>query len=205
MKNPSIVLASGSPRRYDLLSSLGLTFEVIIPEIDEIQLPNERPEDCVRRLSREKAQCVAYQLNRSPVIILAADTVAVFRDENTPSKEKFLSKPLDPVHAKEILLTLRERPHKVITGVSLLRTGDNPVQLTKAITTIVYMRNYSEKEIDDYISSGSPFDKAGGYAIQDSEFHPVDHIEGSYSNVVGLPLETVTKMLTSLNIHVKSN
>ena len=195
MNNYPFILASASPRRKELLSSLGITYQIMIPIIDEIELPYESPLDCVRRLSREKAQSVAYEVDLIQSIILSADTIVSFPSCEDPSIDMILSKPIDEIHAREILIMLRSTPHKVITGVTLLITGEYPQQVTKAVTTEVYMRAYSDKEVDDYIKTGSPFDKAGGYAIQDKVFNPVDHIIGSYSNVVGLPIETVLELL----------
>lgn len=204
MNNLPFILASGSPRRQEFIASLGIQFKVILPDIDEVELPYEKPSNCVRRLSREKAQNVALQLNDIPSIVLAADTVIAFPSKDQPSNENILSKPLDLFHAREMLKNLRSMPHKVITGVTIIETGSFPIQLTKAVLTTVYMRNYSDQEIEDYIATGDPFDKAGGYAIQDKKFNPVEHIEGSYSNVVGLPIETVVEFLRiigfSLNI-----
>ncbi len=193
------ILASRSQRREALLSSLGIRFKVMVSDIDEVQLPYESPVNCVRRLSREKAQNVANQLKYHPAIILAADTIIAAPLGDDPSVEVILSKPLDAVHAKRVLVSLRDTSHKAITGVSLLVTGNNPEQITKIAITQVHMRAYSDQEIDDYIKSGSPFDKAGGYAIQDEDFNPVEMIEGSYTNVVGLPLETVVDLFDIIN------
>lgn len=198
----TFILASSSPRRQEILSTLGINFKIILPDIDEIELPYENPADCVRRLSREKAQNVAYQLNYSPSIILAADTVIVVNSKEEPDKEIILGKPLDQYHARKMLNVLRSSSHKVLTGITLTRTGITPIQFTKAVLTTVFMRDYSDKEIDEYLATNTALDKAGGYGIQDTKFNPVDHIEGSYSNVVGLPQETVVALLREINFPI---
>lgn len=202
MNNPPLILASSSTRRKELLSSLGVKYSIMIPVIDEVELPFETPKDCVRRLSREKAQYIAKQVDFHPVVILSADTVIAMPLIDNPTCSKILNKPIDVEHAREVLTSLRENSHHVITGVTLIVKGDFPQQITTAVTTEVFMRNYSDKEIDDFINTGGPFDKAGGYAIQDKVFKPVDHIVGSYSNVVGLPIETVIELLEEINYPV---
>lgn len=196
--NVPLVLASGSPRRKQLLASLGVIFSVVIPDIDEVQMDDESPQDCVRRLSRCKARHIASEL-AAPALILAADTVVSFTRDHD-GKACILSKPSDDEHAREILLELRGKIHQIYTGVSLLRTGSTPVLLTTSVTTTVLMRNYSKDEMDAYITTGAPLDKAGGYAIQDEVFKPVERIEGSYTNVVGLPLDEVKEMLVEMGM-----
>jgi len=194
--NLPLVLASGSPRRKQLLSSLGLTFSIATPDIDEVQMDDESPQDCVRRLSRCKARQIASGLN-APTLILAADTV-VSLAKAPYGKAGILSKPADNEHAREMLLALRGKPHQIYTGVTLLRTGSAPLLLTTVVTTTVLMRNYSTEEMEAYIATGSPLDKAGGYAIQDEVFKPVEKIEGSYTNVVGLPIDEVRELFLDL-------
>lgn len=196
--NTPLILASGSPRRKQLLSALCPRFSISIPDIDEIQLDDESPQDCVRRLSRCKALQIASEVS-APVVILAADTVVSLAGAKG-EKASILSKPDDEDHAREMLLNLRGKPHQVYTGVTILRTGVAPVLLTTAVMTAVIMRDYTLGEINAYIATGSPLDKAGGYAINDEIFKPVDRIEGSYTNVVGLPVDEVKEMLMELGI-----
>lgn len=191
-----LVLASGSPRRKQLLASLGLTFSIAIPDIDEVQMDDESPQDCVRRLSRGKALSIARELT-APSLVLAADTVVSFA-RAADGNACILSKPADEDHAREILLALRGKQHQIFTGVSLLRTGPAPVLQTTVVMTTVFMRTYSLEEMDTYIATGAPLDKAGGYAIQDEVFRPVERIEGSHTNVVGLPLDEVKEMLLDM-------
>lgn len=188
------ILASGSPRRKAYIKSLGINFISLSPDINEIDLPYESPQDCVRRLSSMKAHNIALDLEDDAYVILAADTVVSLPNIET-GISTILGKPNSKIHAIDMLRKLRETPHSVSTGITLLVSGRTPMQINTAVTTLVVMRKYSDAEIEKYVQSGEPFDKAGGYAIQDKEFHPVDHIVGSYSNVVGLPMETLRKLL----------
>ena len=188
------ILASGSPRRRELLGSLGVTFEVIKPDIDETQHLGEPPLEYVQRLSVEKAHAVAAKIETAAmvlaadtVVILAADTIGVLDGE-------ILGKPTDAADARAMLLRLRGRAHTVCTALTLLQTQPEQMQTELTLTTVT-IRDYSEDEIEAYIATGDPFDKAGSYAIQHEGFHPVERIEGSYTNVVGLPLETLRVML----------
>lgn len=189
----TFILASGSPRRRELLSSLGIAFTVVKTDIDESQRSREAPVDYVRRLSQQKAAAALSQVEgESDLTVLAADTIVVLDGE-------LLGKPADAAEARQMLYRLRSRPHTVCTGLTLLRPAYQPQpSLTEHTCTSVHMRDYSDDEIEGYITTGDPFDKAGGYAIQHPGFHPVARIDGSYSNVVGLPLETLQDMLKRL-------
>jgi septum formation protein len=191
------VLASGSPRRRELLASLGIEFTIIKADIDEIQHAGEDPYAYVRRLSIEKAAAVAARLTE-PTLVLAADTVVILAADTIGVTEggAILGKPADPAEARAMLRRLRGRDHVVCTALTLRPVEPGTQQtITELTRTVVTMREYSDAEIDTYIATGDPFDKAGGYAIQHDGFHPVERIEGSYSNVVGLPVETLTEML----------
>lgn len=192
------VLASGSPRRRELLGSLGIEFTVIKSDIDETQPAGEPPYEYVRRLSVEKAEAVAARLT-APSIILAADTIVVLAADTIGVTEQgdVLGKPVDTDDARTMLRRLRGRDHVVCTAITLLSLPDDQ-RLTELTRTTVTMRDYTDAEIDAYIATGDPFDKAGGYAIQHEGFHPVERIAGSYSNVVGLPLETLREMLARI-------
>jgi septum formation protein len=191
------VLASGSPRRRELLTSLGIEFTVIKSDIDETQRPGEAPFDYVRRLSIEKARAVAEKVT-SPAVVLAADTVVILAADTIGVMDgEILGKPADPDDARAMLQRVRNRAHTVCTALTLLSVnGAQPSEpLTRLTTTEVTMRDYTDAEIDAYIATGDPFDKAGSYAIQHEGFHPVACIDGSYTNVVGLPMETLKHML----------
>ena len=187
-----LILASSSPRRQQLLSQLKIDFDVIKPAIDESRRDGEAPLDYVRRLSREKAEAVAITLGSLPALIISADTIVI-----DPGGE-LLEKPVDAADARRMLLALRKRAHQVITAFTLHRSGDPPHVITGHARTTVTMRDYCDAEIEAYINSGDPFDKAGAYAIQNEAFHPVAHIKGSYSNVVGLPIDEVKAALIEI-------
>ena len=189
-----LILASSSPRRGQLLTKLGLCFEVLKPEIDETQQIGEAPIAYAERLSQEKAAAVASVLDQSPALIIAADTIVIDREG------ELLGKPAAAAEARWMLRHLRGRDHHVVTAFTLRQTANPPRVITRHARTTVTMRNYSDAEIDAYIASGDPFDKAGGYAIQNEDFQPVARIEGSYSNVVGLPLDELQAALNSFGL-----
>lgn len=174
----AIVLASGSPRRQELLARLGLSFEVCVADIDESPLPGEAPEAMARRLSLAKARAVAPLRPRA--LIIAADTLVVVDQD-------VLGKPADAREAYTMLARLRDRVHHVLTGLALIDPAHQR-ESVEVVVTRVTMRPYSDDDIHRYIATGDPMDKAGAYAIQAAEMHPVARIEGSYANVVGLPL-----------------
>ena len=178
----SLILASGSPRRADLLRQAGLTFDVIVPHIDEAPRPGEDPSEFVCRTAREKAE----SLPADEAIILAADTAVV-------DGTRILGKPTDASEARAMLRSLSDHTHKVMTGVCL-RFPDRTDCFH--IETHVTFRTLSEQEIIDYVASGEPMDKAGAYAIQGGAAKMVRTVEGSYSNVVGLPLCEVVERIT---------
>lgn len=189
-----VILASSSPRRRELLASLGVNFSIHKPDIDETQYPTEAPLDYVRRLSREKAAIVAQsQPAESAYTVLAADTVVILEDV-------ILGKPETPAEAQTMLQALRNRQHQVCTAFTLYahRPPEKAHIITEHDCTFVTMRDYTDAEIAAYIATGDPFDKAGAYAIQHPVFAPAAHIEGSYTNVVGLPIETLQRVLENL-------
>lgn len=173
-----IVLASSSPRRRELFALLGLPFQVIDPLVDETPLEGETPKSTALRLASAKAQEAA--MRHSEAIIVAADTLVILG-------EKILGKPIDGDEAVAVLEALRGKKHRVISAVIVLdaTTGEKREEVAE---TQVWMRDYSEEEMARYVGRGEPFDKAGGYAIQDKEFRPVARVVGCYANVMGLPL-----------------
>lgn len=190
-KQPDIVLASNSPRRKDLLRLTGLPFEIMIPDTDESLLPDETPRDYVRRLAAGKARTASIRAGVGQVII-AADTAVV-------DGETVLGKPADPSDAKRMLCQLRGRVHQVYTGIAVLRVYDGNI-LTDVCVTDVPMRTYSDDEIETYVQSGDPLDKAGAYGIQHAGFRPVVSMKGCYASVMGLPLCHVTRLLRGMDI-----
>jgi len=194
-----LILASSSPRRRELLESLGVQFTVIKPDVDETLRDGESPLDYVRRLSQEKAYAVAVQV-ASPAAILAADTVVILAADTIgiDHRGELLGKPRDAGDARDMLRRLRGRAHAVHTAVTLLKLDESqptPDEFADLVSTTVTMRDYTDAEIDAYIATGDPFDKAGSYAIQHAGFHPVEQLEGSYTNVMGLPVEAVERAL----------
>ncbi|GAB4512982.1 MAG: Maf family nucleotide pyrophosphatase [Anaerolineae bacterium] len=193
------ILASGSPRRREMVASLGIDFEIIKPDVDESQLPGEPPFVYVKRLSLLKANTVAALLE-TPATILAADTIVILAADTIGIgvQGEILGKPLDADDARQMLRRLRDDAHIVCTAFTLKRLGEPAQTITRLTRTTVTMRPYTDAEINAYIASGDPFDKAGSYAIQNADFHPVAHIEGCYDNVVGLPLCAVQRALVEI-------
>lgn len=181
LKDIKLILASGSPRRAELLRSAGIDFTVRVADLDEKLLPNELPRDYVVRLSREKAQAVAADGE----LVLGADTTVVILNE-------IAAKPIDDNDARRMLKLLNGKWHEVLTGVSLV--SDGKVMSDVALTRVKFTK-LSDEEIDWYVASGEPMDKAGAYGIQGYASRFVERIEGSYSNVVGLPVQMVYQML----------
>jgi septum formation protein len=171
-----------------LLAALGLPFDVVAADVDESVVPGEDAAAAAVRLARSKAEAVAWR--EWDAIVLGADTVVVLDG-------RILGKPADADEAAAMLRDLRDREHTVITGVAVVdsRSGDTH---TAAPATTVRMRRYADAEIAASIAAGTPFDKAGAYAIQDDAFSPVACIAGCYCNVVGLPLWTVHGLLSDL-------
>ena len=186
-----IILASNSPRRKELLSLFGHEFSVQPADVDETPHENEFPGEYVSRLAEEKA-CVAGGSALKDVLVIAADTTVA-------DGSMLLGKPEDESESRQMLEQLRSRTHQVYTGIAILDKNTNKV-FTELSCTDVPMRDYTDNEIDDYIASGDPFDKAGGYAIQHSEFRPVNELSGCYANVMGLPLCHLSRTMIKLGI-----
>jgi septum formation protein len=208
-----LVLASASPRRQELLRNAGISFTVQSADVDETPLAGESPRECAERLAREKA--LAVWETRGQDLVLGADTIVVV-------DTTILGKPVDPDDAARMLRLLSGRVHQVITGLCLVRPvasarpalssqlsvvnedpGDEKRGLrnvnrqvrTASETTLVTMCDISHEEIRAYIATGEPMDKAGAYAIQGIASRWIPRIEGDYSNVVGLPVALVYRML----------
>jgi septum formation protein len=193
----TIVLASASPRRQELLRNAGIPFTVQPADIDETPRAGESPRDCAERLAREKAQAV-FQSNPQQ-FVLGADTIVVVDDA-------ILGKPRDAEDAARMLRLLSGRKHLVITGVCLagpVASGQSLVASnakTSSETTWVTFCELSDDEIHFYVATGEPMDKAGAYAIQGLASRWIPRIEGDYSNVVGLPVALVYRMLCELRV-----
>lgn len=191
MSKPLLVLASNSPRRRQLLALGGWMFHVRPMDVDETPRRNEDPGEYVVRLAESKARACAESAHED-LVILAADTAVV--DGKT-----ILGKPKSMAEAVEMLKRLRGRTHQVCTGIAVLRMSDGKL-LTDLCVTDVPMRDYTDEEIEAYVLTGDPLDKAGAYAIQNARFHPVEQVSGCYASVMGLPLCHVTRTLRTMGI-----
>ncbi|MFO7585710.1 MAG: Maf family protein [Anaerolineales bacterium] len=195
-KTPTLILASNSPRRRELLALGGWTFHLDVADINEDVRPGEEPAAYVERLAMEKAQAVLPR-SRPGQVILGADTTVVLDGE-------ILGKPADPAEARAMLTRLRGREHQVYTGIAVLRASDQTLH-SEVCLTQVPMRDYSDAEMDAYIASDDPLDKAGAYGIQNLDFQPVINMRGCYASVMGLPLCHLTVLLRQLDIHPQTD
>lgn len=179
-----LVLASASPRREELLRELGVPFTVVPSGLPE-DLPPGPAEGSVQALALAKARAVARRIGTG--VVLAADTVVVLSGT-------VFGKPSDPEDARRMLRALSGRLHEVITGVALVEAPARR-EISTAVVTRVRMARYGEEEIEAYLATGEPLDKAGAYAIQGAGGRLVAHVDGCYTNVVGLPLSTTRRLL----------
>ncbi len=188
-----LVLASASPRRRELLAQAGFSFIVHPAHIPEDPLPGENPIAYVTRLAREKAEAVYRELlskeSGPPQVVLGADTTVTLDNQ-------ILAKPADPADAARMLRLLSGRTHHVITGVAVV-TPDR-AEVAAEVTGVRFL-TLSDDEIESYVATGEPMDKAGAYAIQGRAARWIPRVQGCYFNVVGLPLALVSTMLTSVN------
>ena len=187
--HPQLVLASNSPRRRQLLALAHWDFTVSVADVDESTRTNESPAEYVIRLAETKARAVIADADQ---IVLAADTTVVDGGD-------ILGKPKDNADALAMLARLRGRTHQVYTGLALLRLSDG-LLLRDLCVTEVPMREYTDEEIHAYIQTGDPLDKAGAYAIQHAQFHPVVRLSGCFASVMGLPMCHVTRLMQKMNV-----
>lgn len=186
----SLVLASSSPRRSDLLAKLGVSFEVRSADIDETPIAGESPDALLRRLAEQKARAVWASLD-VPCVVLGADTIVVLDGE-------ILGKPIDATEARQMLRSLSGRSHEASTGVAVVDV-DGVVAIDVS-TTIVTMHPISESDIDWYLATDEPFDKAGSYALQGHGGVFVEKIDGNMASVIGLPLDITRRLLDAVGI-----
>lgn len=184
----TLYLASGSPRRHELLTLLGIIFEQLVPGIEEQRQLHENAEQYVRRLAREKAQA-GVLLTKHDLPVLGADTIVVLEDE-------ILEKPESAEQAAHMLRQLSGQQHNVMTAVAI---ADSTQVLETLVTTQVMFRHLSEQDIADYIACGEPMDKAGAYGIQGLGGRFVRKINGSYHAVMGLPLVETNELLSDFH------
>ena len=198
-----LILASASPRRRELLSQAGFSFEVHPTQIPEDPIPGENPVAYVTRLAREKAEAVYAEITKAaaseqrasaapqvPQVVLGADTTVTLDNH-------ILGKPSDPADAARMLRLLSGRDHRVITGVALVSA--NRTETAAEVTTVQFLE-LSDQEIAGYVATGEPMDKAGAYAIQGRAARWIPRIEGCYFNVVGLPIALVSTLLKSIQL-----
>ena len=190
-----IVLASTSPRRRELLSGLGLQFRTVAPQASEEMVEGESPEEMVERLALAKAMSVASSADQG--LIVGADSIVVLDG-------RVLGKPADADEAREMLNALRGREHRVMTGVAVVDGPLGKVWVASQVSGVA-MRDYSDTEVEDYIASGEPMDKAGAYAVQDRDFRPGIVAEGCYANVMGLPICLLMELLKEAGYAVEPN
>ena len=189
----NLLLASQSPRRSELLNLIGKPFDVEPANIDEKVNKDEEPYSYAKRLALSKALKIA-QNNQTGSIVIGADTIVVHNNN-------IVGKPESKKEARQILMNLRGHTHKVVTAIAIhYRNLGNTIQ--DLCETSVQMRNMTEEEVINYISTGDPYDKAGAYAIQNVEYKPATVLGGCMANVIGLPLCHITKALREKNIHV---
>ena len=181
-----LILASRSPRRADILRSVGWPFDVVVAGVDETPHNGELPQDYVQRLSLAKAKAVAAKFDHG--LILGADTTVVIDDQ-------ILGQPVDDDDACRMLQLLSGRWHEVMTAVALVRAGKNPDPSVGLETTRVRFAELTATEIDWYVSTGEPLDKAGAYGIQEKAALFIEEIQGDYFNVMGLPIRLVYELI----------
>jgi MAF protein len=190
-----LILASGSPRRRQLLSLLGIPFVIKAAGVDESRLYGEPPTEFVLRVSQAKA--LAIRDVRPDELVVAADTIVVLDGD-------ILGKPSDLDDARQMLERLRGRSHMVYSGVTVWHPASRRM-ISQLGESLVGMRAYADDEIDSYVDSRDPMDKAGAYAIQHAEFDPVSYLEGCWLNVVGLPLCHLGRALDRIGVRAPAN
>jgi len=192
MRSQTLLLASGSPRRKQLLVLGGWTFTTAPADIDESALPGETPRDYVMRLAEAKTRASAL-LAGSEQVIIGSDTAVIIEGD-------ILGKPVDPAEAASMLRRLRGRTHQVYTGLAVFRPADGQFAADLCITDVP-MRAYSDEEISAYVATGDPLDRAGAYAIQHPDFQPVASMSGCFASVMGLPHCHLARLLKEFDIH----
>jgi septum formation protein len=190
-----VILASKSPRRKEILEMVGIKFDVISSDLEESYFNNEGPRHLVKRLSKDKVFEVAKNLSeKRETLIIGADTIVLFNGE-------ILGQPKEYKDAKRMLSLLQGKKHRVFTGISVLKEGSEIVSdFSKSVVEFYPM---SEEEIDWYISTKEPFDKAGSYGVQGIGAFFIKKINGSYHNVMGFPIDLFYKLIKRLNVDIR--
>lgn len=191
--NKKIILASQSPRRKWLLEQIGLDFDIIPSNFDEDIEGKKFSKKLIESLAYEKAKEVSER-NDEKALIIAADTVVIMGSQ-------ILGKPIDEIDAKNMLKKLSNKTHKVITAIAIIDKYEDKTLINSKISKVTF-KKLSDREIEDYIKTGEPMDKAGSYGIQAYGSLFVEKVEGCYNNIVGLPLNLLSEMLKSFGIHL---
>jgi septum formation protein len=194
MSFKNIWLASASPRRRQILGWTGINFQSISMDIDESVKGSEKGEDYVRRLAIEKAKKAADTLS-SEGLVIAADTTVVLGNA-------IFGKPVDRAEATRMLTSLRNQKHEVITALVIFKKGESSF-IAECCISKIQMRNYSDEEIQTYVNTDDPLDKAGAYAIQHPQFDPVINFQGCFASVMGMPLCHLERNLREKNGYQK--
>jgi MAF protein len=190
------ILASASPRRKTLIQLLGISWDIWAADVDESSVSHNNPAVDVIETARIKVQAVAGEAPQNSLIVGADTTVAL--------DQQRLNKPRDTTDAVQMLKQLRGRVHQVYTGIVVINNLTKQ-QITDVATVDVPMRNYTNAEVEKYVASGDPMDKAGAYAIQDTDFRPVVGLEGCYAGVMGLPLCHLSRALHLLGVDIPAD
>lgn len=191
MKLPKLILASGSPRRAEILNSVGWEFTKDVADIDETEFQGETPEVYVKRLSREKAEAVSSKYSNG--MVLGADTTVVIDNQ-------IVGKPVDLEDAKRMIKLLSGNWHEVLTGVAVIKISNSKLESSKVgiQRTKVKFAEMTDEEIDFLVQKGEPLDKAGAYAVQAQAALFIEKIDGDYWNVVGLPINLVYSLVNEI-------
>ena len=190
MSLDQIWLASASPRRRQILGWTGIHFNILSMDIDESEFEGENPKDYVNRLAVEKARRAMEKIS-SDGFVIAADTTVVL-------DSTIIGKPVDRAEAARMLTSLGNREHEVITALVILKINDRSL-VKECCISIIQMRNYTDQEIQAYVNTDDPLDKAGAYAIQHPQFNPVINFQGCYASVMGMPLCHLERNLRKLD------
>jgi septum formation protein len=185
-----IILASQSPRRKKILEQVGLNFDVVVSDFDETKIRFKTPQEMVERLSLEKARIIAKK--HPNTIIIGADTTVIFKSE-------IIGKPKSKADAFRILRLLSGNTHEIVTGFTVIKGSKS---ITKHVVSKVKFKKLTEDEIEAYVATGEPMDKAGGYGIQERGGLFMENITGDYFNVVGLPIFAVAKALKEFGVDI---
>ncbi|KEQ22592.1 Maf family protein [Paenibacillus tyrfis] len=190
----TLVLASSSPRRQELIQMLGLPFEIVTNDVDETVSNDLSPKQIVEELSLRKAKASTARITDSHLIVIGSDTIVVYSEE-------VLGKPKDQEDAFRMLKLIEGKTHQVYTGITCIDVGESRV-ITRSRVTDVRMKALSDEQIRAYIATGEPMDKAGAYAVQGIGSTIVESINGDHFNVVGMSLSLLSEMLEELNVKV---